>query len=87
MNNFDAQYSYVTNEGTVFTFRSNLDAPRYCLINIDIQKPDRQNWTTLIPQHDKDVLGETYWKFQYNIQSKSMTVMQYQFSTEYKQDV
>lgn len=64
MDNFDAQYSYVTNEGTVFTFHSNLDAPRYCLINIDIQKPDRQHWTTLIPQHDKDVLGETEWKFQ-----------------------
>ncbi|XP_041811214.1 prolyl endopeptidase-like [Chelmon rostratus] len=57
VDNFDAQYSYVTNEGTVFTFRSNLDAPRYCVINIDIQKPDRQHWTTLIPQHDKDVLG------------------------------
>uniref|UniRef100_A0A7N9AQS8 Prolyl endopeptidase n=1 Tax=Mastacembelus armatus TaxID=205130 RepID=A0A7N9AQS8_9TELE len=57
VDNFDAQYSYITNEGTVFTFRSNLDAPRYCLINIDIQKPDRQHWTTLIPQHDKDVLG------------------------------
>ncbi|XP_062414474.1 prolyl endopeptidase-like isoform X1 [Pungitius pungitius] len=57
VDNFDAQYSYVTNEGTVFTFRSNLDAPRYSVINIDIQKPDRNNWTTLIPQHDKDVLG------------------------------
>ncbi|KAK5883378.1 hypothetical protein CesoFtcFv8_019715 [Champsocephalus esox] len=57
VDNFDAQYSYVTNEGTVFTFHSNLDAPRYCLINIDIQKADRQHWTTLIPQHDKDVLG------------------------------
>ncbi|XP_075961859.1 prolyl endopeptidase isoform X1 [Anarhichas minor] len=57
VDNFDAQYSYVTNEGSVFTFRSNLDAPRYCLLNIDVQKPDRQHWTTLIPQHDKDVLG------------------------------
>ncbi|MEQ2197444.1 hypothetical protein XENOCAPTIV_029599 [Xenoophorus captivus] len=57
VDNFEAQYSYVTNEGSVFTFRSNLDAPRYRLINIDIQNPDRQNWTTLIPQHEKDVLG------------------------------
>ncbi|KAL7382509.1 hypothetical protein ABVT39_023562 [Epinephelus coioides] len=57
VDNFEAQYSYVTNEGTIFTFQSNLDAPRYCLINIDIQKPDKENWTTLIPQHDKDVLG------------------------------
>ncbi|XP_053302042.1 prolyl endopeptidase [Pleuronectes platessa] len=57
VDNFEAQFSYVTNEGTVFTFRSNLDSPRYCLMNIDIQKPDRQHWTILLPQHDKDVLG------------------------------
>lgn len=57
VDNFEAQYSYVTSEGSVFTFRSNLDAPRYRLINIDIQNPDRQNWVTLIPQHEKDVLG------------------------------
>ncbi|XP_066498602.1 prolyl endopeptidase-like [Hoplias malabaricus] len=54
---FEAQYSYVTNEGTVFTFRTNLDAPRYRVININLQEVDREKWTTLIPQHDKDVLG------------------------------
>ncbi|CAL1583695.1 unnamed protein product [Knipowitschia caucasica] len=54
---FEAQFSYVTNEGTVFTFHSNLESPRYCLINIDISKPERDQWTTLLPQHHKDVLS------------------------------
>ncbi|XP_051992604.1 prolyl endopeptidase-like [Xyrauchen texanus] len=54
---FEAQYTYITNEGTVFTLRTNLDAPRYRLINIDLQKPERTQWRNLIFQHEKDVLG------------------------------
>lgn len=58
IDNFDAEYEYVTNEGTLFTFKTNLDAPRYRLINIDFASPDQSNWKELIPQHDKDVIGE-----------------------------
>uniref|UniRef100_A0A8C8DCW1 Prolyl endopeptidase n=1 Tax=Oncorhynchus tshawytscha TaxID=74940 RepID=A0A8C8DCW1_ONCTS len=57
VHNFEAQYSYITNEGSVFTFRTNLDAPRYCLINIDLETPNKEHWRTYLPQHDKDVLG------------------------------
>lgn len=58
IDNFDAEYEYVTNEGTLFTFKTNLDAPRYRLINIDFASPAQSNWKELIPQHDKDVIGE-----------------------------
>uniref|UniRef100_A0A1A8J5C8 Prolyl endopeptidase n=1 Tax=Nothobranchius kuhntae TaxID=321403 RepID=A0A1A8J5C8_NOTKU len=56
IDNFDAEYEYVTNEGTLFTFKTNLDAPRYRLLNIDFASPDQSSWTELIPQHDKDVI-------------------------------
>ena len=31
---------YITNEGTLFTFKTNLNAPRYKLINVDFSKPE-----------------------------------------------
>lgn len=58
IDNFDAEYEYVTNEGTLFTFKTNLDAPRYRLINIDFASPAQSSWKELIPQHEKDVIGE-----------------------------
>uniref|UniRef100_A0A8C7XY88 Prolyl endopeptidase n=1 Tax=Oryzias sinensis TaxID=183150 RepID=A0A8C7XY88_9TELE len=56
IDNFDAEYEYVTNEGTLFTFKTNLDAPRYRLININFDSPEQTNWKELVPQHDKDVI-------------------------------
>ncbi|XP_055042481.2 prolyl endopeptidase [Misgurnus anguillicaudatus] len=56
IDNFDAEYEYVTNEETVFTFKTNLDAPRYRLINIDFAQPSSSQWKELIPQHEKDVI-------------------------------
>ena len=56
IDNFDAEYDYVTNEGTVFTFKSNLKAPKYKVLNIDFAKPEPEHWTTLIEEHADDVL-------------------------------
>lgn len=56
VDNFDAQYDYITNEGSVFTLMTNLNAPRYKLINIDFSKPEPEHWTTLVPEQAEDVL-------------------------------
>lgn len=56
IDNFDAEYEYITNEGTVFTFKTNRNAPNYKLINIDFSDPGESNWKELVPQHQKDVL-------------------------------
>ena len=50
LDDFDAQYSFVDNDGPVFLIQTDLDAPRGRLIAIDIRHPERANWKTLVPQ-------------------------------------
>ena len=57
LDDFDAQYNFIDNDGPVFWFRTDLDAPRGRLIAIDIRKPQRENWKTLIPQADETLTG------------------------------
>lgn len=56
IDNFDAEYEYITNEGTLFTFKTNLNAPKYKLINIDFSKPEKENWKDLVSESETDVL-------------------------------
>jgi prolyl oligopeptidase len=37
-------FQYVTNEDGLFTFRTNLNAPNYKLIKIDISNSEKSNW-------------------------------------------
>lgn len=41
VDNFDAEYEYIANDGTLFTFKTNLKSPNYKLINIDFEKPEQ----------------------------------------------
>jgi prolyl oligopeptidase len=50
LDDFDAQYNFVDNDGPVFWFQTDLDAPRGRLIAIDTRHPERANWKTLVPQ-------------------------------------
>ncbi|CAL1541986.1 unnamed protein product [Lymnaea stagnalis] len=56
VDNFDAEYEYITNEGPVFTFKTNLNSPHYKLINIDLTKPEPENWVTLVEEDAEAVL-------------------------------
>ncbi|GAA5135976.1 prolyl oligopeptidase family serine peptidase [Prosthecobacter algae] len=57
LNDFDAAYSFVDNVGPVFYFHTNLDAPRYRVIAIDVTKPERQNWREILPQTEDKLDG------------------------------
>ena len=52
---FEAQYILVTNDGPVFTFLTNKNAPRYKITRVDISKQN-EVWLDVIPESRTDVL-------------------------------
>lgn len=50
LNEFDASYEYVGNDGPVFYISTNLKAPKNRLISIDLRKPARENWKEIVPE-------------------------------------
>ncbi|NEO98299.1 MAG: S9 family peptidase [Symploca sp. SIO2E9] len=47
---FEADYSFIDNDGSIFWFSTDLNAPRSRVIAIDINNPGRDNWQEVIPQ-------------------------------------
>ncbi|KAH9293646.1 hypothetical protein KI387_041148 [Taxus chinensis] len=54
IDNFEAEYDHIANDDTVFTFRTNKDAPRYKLVRVDLSQPE--SWSDVVPESDKDLL-------------------------------
>ena len=50
LDEFDAAYTFVGNDGPAFWFQTDLNAPRGRLIAIDIGNPSRGNWKEMVPQ-------------------------------------
>eukprot|EP00043_Microstomoeca_roanoka_P007851 m.75900 g.75900 ORF g.75900 m.75900 type:complete len:702 (-) comp14003_c1_seq1:49-2154(-) len=59
VDNFEADYSYVANQGTIFTFKTNLNAPRSRLIRGDLSQ-DEVVFEELVAQND-GVLESAWW--------------------------
>lgn len=47
-----ATLEYVDNAGEMFYFRTNIDAPNYRLVKIDIKNPAKENWVDIIPESE-----------------------------------
>ena len=54
---FDADYTFIDNDGPVFWFKTDLNAPRHRLIAIDITRPERANWKEIIPEAPETLVG------------------------------
>jgi prolyl oligopeptidase len=63
--NFDSDYSFIDNDGPVFWFKTDRDAPRRRVVAIDTRKPSPENWREVIPQAAEaldsvDVVGDHF---------------------------
>lgn len=54
---FEADYAFVDNDGPVFWFKTDLDAPRGRLLAINTAQPERPHWRELIPQSAETLTG------------------------------
>jgi prolyl oligopeptidase len=59
LDDFDARYQFIDNDGPVFWFQTDLDAPRGRVIAIDTRHPEKANWKTLVPQGSDTLEGST----------------------------
>lgn len=48
--NFDNEYSFIGNQGSKFFFKSDLNAPKKCILVIDVDQPAKENWQVIIPE-------------------------------------
>ncbi|MCF7786441.1 MAG: prolyl oligopeptidase family serine peptidase [Prosthecobacter sp.] len=52
----DARYDFIDNDGPVFYFRTDLNAPCFQVIAIDVRKPERGSWRIVVPEVPKVLL-------------------------------
>jgi prolyl oligopeptidase len=57
LNAFDAAYNFINNDGPLFWFQTDLEAPRGRVIAIDIRNPARSHWQEVIPEAAERLLG------------------------------
>ncbi len=53
IDNFDHEYSFIGNDGTLFYFKTDNAAPRRRVIAIDVANPDPAHWSELVPQAEE----------------------------------
>jgi prolyl oligopeptidase len=58
LDDFDAAYNFIGNEGSRFWFQTDLQASRGKIIEIDTAKPARSNWKVVVPEA-KETLQST----------------------------
>jgi prolyl oligopeptidase len=53
INTFEANYSFIDNDGALFWCRTDWDSPRGRVVGISLNASDKQNWQEIIPQAEE----------------------------------
>ncbi len=59
LDDYDAAYNLIGNDGQTFWFRSDLDATRGKIVAIDVSKPERKNWRVVVHEAPETLQGVT----------------------------
>lgn len=57
LNDFDAEYAFVDNDGPIFFFQTDLNAPRGRLVAVDTRRPAKSEWKELVPESKATLQG------------------------------
>ncbi|MCA9255393.1 MAG: S9 family peptidase [Phycisphaerales bacterium] len=57
LDDYDAEYAFLGNDGSTFYFRTDLSAPKGRIISIDAKNPDRANWKEIVPEAAETLEG------------------------------
>jgi len=57
LDDFDASYDFIDNDGPVFLFNSNKDAPKGRIIAIDTRQPAPAKWQVIVPEAEQTLQG------------------------------
>ncbi|HMP60371.1 MAG TPA: prolyl oligopeptidase family serine peptidase, partial [Gemmatales bacterium] len=60
VDNFENEYRMIGNDGPVFYFKTDLNAPRGRVIAVDIRKPARDNWQEVIAEAKDNLRSVQY---------------------------
>ena len=53
IDNFENEFSYIGNEGSNFYFKSDVNAPKKCILTIDVENPAKENWKVVVPEAEE----------------------------------
>lgn len=57
---FENDHSFVGNDGPIFYFVTNYEAPNGRLVAVDIRDPSKKNWETVIPETESVLTGVNF---------------------------